>query len=166
MLACVVCLCDGDTTQQRLYIQRHFTATNTVCVLSHTRPSSRCTTANTQLNGGGGGPAYDRGTGELLAPAVVDATLLLPGGAAAAKRRQLAQQASAPADGIDGGGGVFEGGGGGGAGDTPGPKRQRVGMNKCHNCGSYQHVLSNCPAPFDQVCGVFRVVCGGGGAGR
>jgi hypothetical protein len=87
-------------------------------------------------------PLYERGTGELLAPALVDTTLLLPGGAAAARRRQLAQ--ASVGDWVDGG--AYEA-----PACTSQPKRRRVGMNKCHNCGSYKHSMSKCPVPFDQV---------------
>lgn len=84
-------------------------------------------------------PRYERGTGELLAPALVDSALLLPGGAAAARRRAAAQAS------------VGEWVDGSGAAETPQPKRRRVGLNKCHNCGSYKHSMNKCPAPYDQV---------------
>jgi hypothetical protein len=84
-------------------------------------------------------PRYERGTGELLAPALVDSTLLLPGGAAAARRRAAAQAS------------VGEWADGSGAAETPQPKRRRVGLNKCHNCGSYKHSMNKCPVPYDQV---------------
>lgn len=83
-------------------------------------------------------PRYERGTGELLAPALVDSTLLLPGGAAAARRRAAAQAS------------VGEWADGSGAAETPQPKRRRVGLNKCHNCGSYKHSMNKCPVPYDQ----------------
>lgn len=88
-------------------------------------------------------PMYDRGTAELLAPAFVDSTLLLPGGAAAAKRRQLAQ--ANVGEWTEGA--LYEGT------DELAPtrKRQRVMMGKCHNCGSYAHGLAKCPVPVDQV---------------
>lgn len=84
-------------------------------------------------------PRYERGTGELLAPALVDSALLLPGGAAAARRRAAAQAS------------VGEWVDGSGAAETPQPKRRRVGLNKCHNCGSYKHSMNKCPVPYDQV---------------
>lgn len=90
-------------------------------------------------------PRYERcDTGELLAPPLVDSTLLLPGGAAAAKRRQAAQAAAE--DWSDG-----AGCGAAGADGNPLAKRRRVGLNKCHNCGSYKHGVNRCPMKLDQV---------------
>lgn len=87
-------------------------------------------------------PRYERGTGELLAPAVQDSAQLLPGGAAAARRRQLAQAAVGDWSDVT----ASEGPAG-----TPHPKRRRVGLNKCHNCGSYKHSVNKCPEPYDHV---------------
>jgi hypothetical protein len=72
--------------------------------------------------------------------------MLLPGGAEAAKRRQQAEAAA-----------VVNGADEDAMGDayaaalvTP-AKRQRVGMQQCWNCGSYDHGISGCPLPLDQV---------------
>jgi hypothetical protein len=82
-------------------------------------------------------PRYERcDTGELLAPPVVDTTLLLPGGTGAAKRRQAAQ--AAVGDWTE-------------SADNPLGKRRRVGLNKCHNCGSYKHGVRDCPVQYDGV---------------